>query len=190
MTQNNTLHFRNQIQFEVFAECNTSVIVKIDDVEYFKRNYKANVLYTENLDFYHDYNDGGRSYLEFFFTGEREVATKYLKVNSIYINNTYTSNLGHYYYPDINPEWWNSLTPEQQKEVNHNIHINNGGHFGWYGRIKYEMRTAMDTNSHYIHSTDPAWSRDRIIGRSNTMNVVYENKANNRAPWNQKRDSS
>ena len=81
MTKNNTLHFRNQIQFEVFAECNTSVIVKIDNIEYFNRDYKANELHTENLDFYHDYNDGDRSYLEFFFTGEREVAKKYLKVN-------------------------------------------------------------------------------------------------------------
>lgn len=190
MTTNTELKFRNQIQFEVFAQCSTKLVVQVDGVEHFNKNFEADKKYIEKLDFYHSYKDGGRSNLEFLFTGEKEVAKKYIKINSIYINNTYISQLQGYYYPDINPEWWDSLSKKQQQEMNDVIYINSGGHYGWYGRIKYELRTVKDSNSHYLNSINPEYNIDRLIGRSNTMNMIFRNLRNNKAPWSQKRDSS
>lgn len=188
MLTNSSLDFRNEFNFEVYCDTECTVEIKINNTTQYKETFAAQQVYTRSLDFYYTYTDKTSSNLEIFFTGAEEVREKYLKINSLFVNSKKIDHLSYYYYPDLNPEWWNSLTAQEQTHMNDIIHINNGGHFGWYGRIKYEIRTVLDGNSHYQAGEDPNYALTRVLGFSN-KNLVYQNNKNIRldAPWLKKK---
>jgi len=180
MHTNSKLDFKNEFGFEVYSDVDPTVIICVDGVEKYRETFSSGIKHFRTADFYHVYEDKQKSNIEIFFQGNKEVSNKYIKLNSIYINSKKIDHLAYYYFPDIDPKW---ITPEIQDR----IYINNGGIFGWYGRIKYEIRTVLDANSHYIAGSDPDYAITRVLGFSN-KNLIYQNNKNLRlnSPWYKK----
>jgi len=181
MHTNHKLNFKNEFSFEVYCDVESKVEIQINEEEKFVETFQAKTIHKRNVDFYHNFVDGSTNKLEFMFSGEKEVSNKYLKINSLYVNNKKIDQLAYYYFPIIDEKW---LTPE----IKDRIYVNNSGIFGWYGRIKYEVRAVLDGNSHYIAGENPDYALTRVLGFSN-KNLVYQNNKNIRldAPWLKKK---
>lgn len=181
MHTNHKLNFKNEFSFEVYCDVESQVEIQINKEQKFLETFQAKTLHKRSIEFYHDYTDGKVNKVEFLFSGEKEVSNKYLKINSLYVNSKKIDQLSYYYFPIIDEKW---LTPENKNR----IYVNNSGIFGWYGRIKYEVRTVLDGNSHYIAGQDPDYGLTRVLGFTN-KNLVYQNNKNIRldAPWLKKK---
>ena len=188
MNQNRKLNFKNKFIFEVCADTQTEVVITINGIEHFREQFEPNVVHKRTTDFYHEYDDGEKGYIEFFFSGTTETANKYLKIIGLLVNGTRLPILAYYYYPELNPVWWDSLSSEKKKEMQERIYGNNAGIFGWYGRIKYEIRTAFDRISRYKAQLNPEYNIDRLVGFGNYNLIVDDAHGGRERPWNKKYD--
>ena len=160
---NNTkLIFKHEIPIEVFAECNTTVELLIKNESCFKKEYKANTIHKEVIQFEKEYSDGAKNTISFLFTGEQEVEKKSLKILQIVVNGQVLNVYNAEYFPDINQEWWEQLSDEDKNKYNEIIYGATGSEFGWYGEINFyyccgvDLRTKFgynnsDVNNQVLH---------------------------------------
>jgi len=186
MNQNRKLNFRNQFMFQVYADTQTEVLITINGVEHFREQFEPGVVHKRTTDFYYEYADGEKGYIEFFFSGDKETTNKYLKITGILVNGVPIPVLAYYYYPELNPDWWDRLSVKKKKEMQERIYGNNAGIFGWYGRIKYEIRTVFDRNSRYKAQLDHEYNIDRLTGFGNYNLVTDDSHGGRERPWNKK----
>ena len=89
---NNTkLIFKHEIPIEVFAECNTTVELLINNEICFKKEYKANTIHKEVIELNHKYNGSKKNTMSFILrrTRSREEISKNFAGEHTQANNEY-----------------------------------------------------------------------------------------------------
>lgn len=179
MHTNYNLIFDHKLSYTVFHDsAPTTVKVSFADKIILEKNYAPCIEHHETVRFEHVVPDGDRNILQIYFTGDGESANKYLKVNSISAQGKKLDPLKNHYSPNINSEWWDSLTNDEQKYYKDIIHINNNAHFGWYGLIEYEYFSAADKGSAY--RTKNAF--ENVVTHMSPK-FIYENKSHIYFDW-------
>ena len=116
--RNQKLSFKHEIPIEIFSECEVYLEVLVNDNTVFKKTYKQDRKHSEVIQFEKEYMDVKKNKITFLFSGEKEVEKKYLKVKQICLNKQILNKYNSEYLPEINPEWWKSLTAEEQEQYN------------------------------------------------------------------------
>lgn len=148
--KNQILNFLHEIPIEVFHENDSvSVEVYINDDLVHQTEYEANIVHSDLISFYHDYNDAEKSCINIKFSGNSEAREKYLKIKSIFINSIRINVNNANYRPKLNPEWWTSLNDQQKETYLEIIYGTNGNKFGWFGEISFDFATGFDKRSSY-----------------------------------------
>jgi len=166
-----------EVNYTVQSDSDVKILVAIDLGLVAKRNY---VLPTspqkDTIVFEYDYQNQTRYELNIFFSGESS-DQKMLTLHSIFVNQQRIDPLNSYYYPEIDDNWWNSLDEEQKNYFKNSIYLNNGGQFGWFGRIKYEFKPLEDLHSLYKAQFDADWSQDyNLIGQTRSKSIILQDK--------------
>ena len=145
---NQSLNFSHEIPIEVYHD-NADVLIKIsiNDSIMFEKVYPPGVIHTETIRFYNEYIDSAKNTICFDFSGNAEAYTKYLKINSILVNNSWLNLFNANYMPILNQEWWNNLTELEQESYLDIIYGVNGNTFGWFGQISFEFAAGYDRKS-------------------------------------------
>ena len=152
---NNTkLIFKHEIPIEVFAECNTTVELLINNEICFKKEYKANTIHKEVIELNHEYNGSKKNTMSFLFSGEREVEKKYLKISHVIIHKQTMNIVNAEYFPDINQEWWEQITPAEKDGHNETIYGKTGSVFGWYGEINFYYCCGFDLRDKFRYNIE------------------------------------
>ena len=145
---NQSLNFLHKIPIEVYHD-NADVLVKIsiNDSIKFEKVYSPGVIHTDTVTFRNEYVDSNSNTICFDFSGDAEAYTKYLKINSILINNVWLNLYNADYKPALNQDWWNNLTESEQESYLDKIHGMNGNTFGWFGQISFKFLAGYDWKS-------------------------------------------
>jgi hypothetical protein len=160
---NRKLICKHDIPIEIFSECDVSLEVLINDDPFFKKTYKQDHKHSEVIQFEKEYTDVKKNKISFLFSGEKEVEKKYLKINQVCLNNQILNKYNSEYLPDINPEWWNNLTEQEQEHYNETMYGLTGCYYGWYGEINLYYGVGFDASSRFkFESSSKDYSR--IIG--------------------------
>jgi len=172
------LTFKHEISVEVFAQCNVSLELLINDETVFRKQYIPETTHNETIEFEHEYAEGVKNKMTFMFSGEAEVEKKYLKILQICLNEQTLNKYNAEYFPIINPDWWQQLTLKERDELNETIYGKTGAQFGWYGEINFYYCAGFDYKSHfhYNNTIDHA----RIIGEK--VNWIFLDKNSNSIP--------
>ena len=150
MHTNHKLNFEHKIGFEIFQDNSSPRLeILINGITVFDETFTANVVHSRTANFYHEYLDRHKNCIEFKFTGTKESANKYVRLENIIVNDTYINVLKYYWNPDINQEWFNKLSENKKNEIKHRVYGNNGTVFGWYGSWKYYFNSGIDMSSKY-----------------------------------------
>lgn len=166
-----------EVNYTVQSDSDVKILIAIDSDCMVERNY---VLPTspqkDTIVFEYDYQNQTRYELNIFFSGESS-DQKMLTLHSIFVNQQRIDPLNSYYYPEIDDNWWNSLDEEQKNYFKNSIYLNNGGQFGWFGRIKYEFKPLKDLHSLYKAQFDADWSQDyNLIGQTRSKSIILQDK--------------
>lgn len=150
---NHRLDFHHRIPIEIFHDReDVSLIVRINNEIQFSKTYSAGITHKEEIKFYYDYSESKKNILDFEFNGNIESPNRYLKINSIEINDTYINLYNADYCPRLNKIWWNGLTEKKKKHYQTMIYGCNGNKFGWFGNIKYYFYCGVDFKSKWAAS--------------------------------------
>lgn len=145
---NKKLNFPHTIPIEVFHENNsTTVEIFLNNELKFGKTFAPKKVHKETVTFSHLYQSGQRNQIKFVFSGSAEAESKYLKINSLIINNQLVNIYNANYQPELNPEWWESLEEKDKEKYLEIIYGKNGTTFGWYGKIDVEYLTFFDQKS-------------------------------------------
>jgi len=147
---NRSLNFSHEIPIEVYHE-NTDVSIKvsINDSVMFEKVYSPGIVHTETIRFYNEYVESKQNTICFEFLGNVEAQHKYLKINSILINNAWLNFYNADYRPVLNQEWWDELTEVEQEHYLDIIYGINGNTFGWFGQIIFKFAAGYDWKSKF-----------------------------------------
>lgn len=151
---NTKLIFTHEIPVELFAQCNVSLEILINNVSLFKKQYSANEVHKEVITFEHEYVESRKNKITFMFLGNTEVEKKYLKILQICLNKQILNRYNAEYFPTINPEWWQQLTQEDKEKQKEIIYGKTGAEFGWYGEINFYYCAGFDYRSHFRYNRD------------------------------------
>lgn len=166
-----------EVNYTVQSESDVKILVAIDSDCMVERNY---VLPTspqkDTIVFEYDYQNQTRHELNIVFSGELS-NQKMLTLHSIFVNQQRIDPLNSYYYPEIDDDWWNSLDEEQKNYFKNSIYLNNGGQFGWFGRIKYEFKPLEDLHSLYKAQFNADWNQEyNLIGQARSKSIILQDK--------------
>jgi len=173
---NNKLIFGHQIPIEVSAECDTSVQVLVNDRPVWENKYKKGLKHNEVIEFDEDYKDAKKNKLTFLFSGTDEVEKKYLKIFQITMNKQIFNLYNAEYFPNINREWWEQLTPDQKDYYNQVIYGKTGSEYGWYGEINFYYCTGFDFRSKTRYNQN---TTDKHILLGEKQNWIYLDQDSN-----------
>jgi hypothetical protein len=177
---NQSLNFFHEIPIEVYHE-NTDVSIKvsINDLVMFEKVYSPGVVHTETIRFHNEYIESNKNTICFDFSGDAEAQHKYLKINSILINNIWLNLFNADYRPILNQEWWDSLPEEEQESYLDIIYGINGNTFGWFGKIIFKFAAGYDWKSKFNKESHMATilnSKENWIFLDETDNQPWEKR--------------
>ena len=170
------LSFSHSIQFIVEDSNECIVKLSVNNQIHFEKTYSPGEHF-ELVTFSHDYEDGAKNTMMVQFNSPVETAKKHVIIKSVIINGTKLSVLNALYEPQINIDWWNSLSTDDISMYEGMIHGNCDGHYGWYGDIQYEYFTGVSSSSMYISNN----LADRLMTRKTEW--VLQNKKKAEVPW-------
>ena len=102
---NKKLNFPHTIPIEVFHDNNsTTVEIFLNNELKFSKTFEPKKVHKETVTFNHLYQSGQRNQIKFVFSGLAEAQSKYLKINSLIINNQLVNIYNANYQPELNPE--------------------------------------------------------------------------------------
>lgn len=169
--------FNHIANFEVkhlHDEC--TVTISVNDQTKFQKTY-APGLYNETVGFTHEYGDGKENILKLSFTSAVEAHEKHIIVNDITINDTRLETINCLYEPQVNQDWWQSLSDEDQQMYERIIYGNANSHYGWYGNVYYTYFTGMNAASTYNANNQ----FDRLFTRKTEW--VLQDTDSSEFPW-------
>ena len=172
--RNQKLSFKHEIPIEIFSECEVYLEVLVNDNTVFKKTYKQDRKHSEVIQFEKEYMDVKKNKITFLFSGEKEVEKKYLKVKQICLNKQILNKYNSEYLPEINPEWWKSLTAEEQEQYNKTMYGMTGSYYGWYGEINLYFGVGFDVASRFKFESSVI-DYSRIIGEKIDWIYLDEN---------------
>jgi len=112
---NQKLDFHHRIPIEIFHDNeDVSLTVRVNNEIQFNKTFSAGQIHCEEIKFYYDYIALKKNILDFEFSGTVESPNRYLKINSLEINDTYINLYNADYRPKLNQLWWNSLTDKKK----------------------------------------------------------------------------
>jgi len=85
--------------------------------------------------------------LSFQFAGPPLTANKYLRINSIAVNNQKLNVLNSEYFPEIDKEWWEVLSTDEKQKYEDIIYGKAGNTFGWWGEVNFYYCTGVNFKS-------------------------------------------
>lgn len=178
---NTKLIFTHRIPVEIFAQCDVSLEILINNMSLFKKQYSANEVHKEVLTFDHEYVESRKNRMTFMFSGKTEVEKKYLKILQICLNKQVINQYNSEYFPDINPEWWQNLSEGEKQKQNEIIYGKTGAEFGWYGEINFYYLAGFDYRSRFIYNRDNN-DYTKLLGEKTDWVFIDENsvKTHNR----------
>lgn len=169
------LHFNHTIPFRVFGEdCDVHLVVKINDEQIYEQNFEAGVEHTQTINLDKVYDDASKNRLSFLFSGDAEIEKKYLKIGQILINDQAINKYNAEYFPELNQDWWQGLTQQEQYEYNKIIYGNSGNHFGWYGEVNFYYYCGLNSSSMIYYNNNSKEDVDRLLDVS--TNWIYKDK--------------
>lgn len=184
MHTNYRLEFSHSFGFEIYQDNDTPRLqILINNTSVFDETFSADIVHQRTANFRHEYLDRQKNCVEFIFTGNKESPNRYVRVKNIAVNDTYINILQSYWNPDINQEWFDSLSDNDKFEMKRRIHGNNNGVFGWYGSWKYYFNSGVDFSSKYKGCVD---DRDNVIGMRPVWITLSKNTVTK--PWHGTRD--
>ena len=145
---NRSLNFFHEIPIEVFHETNEVYVkLSINNFLIFEKTFLPGILHCETIKFYKEYDESCKNIICFDFFGNKDAQNKFIKIKSISINNIWLNLYNANYKPLLNPEWWDSLTSNEQENYLDIIHGKNGNTFGWFGKVFFEFAAGYDRKS-------------------------------------------
>tara|TARA_A100000164_G_scaffold357771_1_gene368762 strand:+ start:101 stop:667 length:567 start_codon:yes stop_codon:yes gene_type:complete len=186
---NKQLNFNHAIPIEVFHDSDAvQVELYLNDKIKFKKTYQPNIKHKEVIEFDNLYDAGQRNSLKFVFSGKTETQSRYLKLSSININNQNLNIYNANYVPQINQEWWNSLSGDDKEKYLEIIYGKNGATFGWFGTVELEYLTVVDQKN-FLQKRLSKDTNDieieEIISRKLDKIYLFQDHV---LPWNQQND--
>lgn len=160
----------HKIPIELFAECDTRVEVRINDVSCFTKQYASDTLHKEVLELVHDYDQATKNTMSFLFSGDREVEKRSLKIKQICINDQTLNLFNAEYFPELNQEWWEQLNDSDKKKYNERIYGTMGSEFGWYGEINFYYCCGLDQRDKFRYNNQ---SNDTTRLLDERLNWIY-----------------
>lgn len=109
----------------------------------------------EKVVFNKDYEDQKENKIKFVWkpSGGKEDGDKDLRIDQIIIHNQFVDEHNYEYRPDINEDWWNSISDEERNKYSQVIHGSPSKNFGWHGEIDYRFVTLIDFRSKGLYNT-------------------------------------
>jgi hypothetical protein len=178
---NSKLTFTHEIPIEMYAECDLSLEILINETTVYKTQCSANTVHRQVINFEHEYIDSKKNKLTFLFSGDAEVEKKHLKILQICLNKQFLNRYNAEYFPDLNPEWWQDLSEEEKIKQKEIIYGNTGAVFGWYGKINFYYCVGFDQRSRFYYNRDTN-DHTRLMGEKINWIFLDENstKAHNK----------
>jgi len=180
---NFALRFSHTIKFRVRHDSSpVSVSVSLNEKEYYQKEFKAGLTHDTEAKFVATVEDGVKNLLTIDFKGTTESPDRYLQVKNISVHGKKLNRYKNIYDPIIDPAWWEPLSEQEKDHYNDVIHINNGAHFGWYGRVVYEYYSGADQTSCYLND---ASAEDRLT--NSLAQWVFNDGSGVMFPWDEEK---
>jgi hypothetical protein len=174
-----SLTFKHSIPIECLSGDNeTQLTISINDQQMVSRNFPKHKTEQINIEFSNTYEEGHKNKITFEWHGESEHEKKFIKIKSISIHDQILNINNAEYFPELNPEWWDSLTAEQQNQYNQIIYGKTGGVFGWYGQVNFYFCTGLDFRARHVYNKSNNDSR-RLLNQQ--IGWIYKNKSSARS---------
>lgn len=146
------LDFLHKIPLEVNASgVDTHLVIQINAQTVFEKTYAPGP-HTDIVEFSFAYDNSVKNKMEFVWTGAKEVANKHLRIRNIEINKQVLNLYNAEYFPNINNDWWQSLSNEEIDHYEEVIYGKTGNTFGWYGSINLYYCTGVDLRARYEYN--------------------------------------
>ena len=186
---NKQLNFSHSIPIEVFHDTDeVDVELLLNKESKFKKTFAPNIKHKVVIEFENLYDARQRNSLKFVFSGKTETQNRFLKLSSININNQNLNIYNANYVPDINQEWWDSLSGDDKEKYLEIIYGKNGATFGWFGTIELEYLTVVDQKN-FLQKRLSKETNDieieEIISRKLDKIYLFQDQV---LPWNQQND--
>tara|TARA_E500000178_G_scaffold339555_1_gene381172 strand:- start:2555 stop:3103 length:549 start_codon:yes stop_codon:yes gene_type:complete len=149
---NRKLIFKHEIPVEVFSQSDISLEILINDQQVFKKKYCQDQTHRELIAFNHEYQESTPNKLTFMLSGDKEVEKRHLKIFQICLNRQIVDKYAGEYFPILNPEWWQTLSEDEQQRHKTIIYGKHGAQFGWYGEINYYYYAGFDFSSQWRYN--------------------------------------
>jgi len=183
-----TLMFNHRIPIEYFSgDHDTQLKISVNDREIMSRELPKDQTEKITIEFVNNYNEGYKNKITFDWHGGHEHEGKFIKIKNINIHDQILNINNAEYFPELNPEWWESLTQQQQDHYNEIIYGKTGGVFGWYGQINFYFCTGLDFRSRTLYNKGNTSSRKLLseqtvwIYQDKSIAKIYHKDENDRS---------
>lgn len=167
----------HKIQFSVMSKTfPTTVEILINGDRVFSKKFIEGTETIEKVVFQKDYEDQKENVVKFVWkpSGDKEDGEKDLRIDQIMIHDQFIDEHNYEYDPDINKDWWNSISEQERNTYLRVIYGSPSKNFGWHGEINYNFVTLIDFQSKGLYNK----CNDNIgllVGRS--TNWIYQDRS-------------
>jgi hypothetical protein len=181
---NFALRFSHTVKFKVYNDSSpVSVSICLNETNYYKNEFSPMTIHEVDAKFIATVDDGVKNLLTIDFNGEAESPNRYLQVKEVSVHQRKLNRYKYFYDPIIDPTWWNALSGKEKDHYLDVIHINNGGQFGWYGRVSYEYYSGTDKTSGYLND---ASAEDKLT--NSLAQWVFDDGSGAMYPWQEAKE--